>query len=153
MRKVSFKEVEDIADADKDLPEVDTLRIFRMNAKEWPFILGGGVASLVMGASMPVYAVLFGEVLGLLSEPVTSTLNLSLPYYPNLTSAAAIYKSLKRCFLSIFLPAINIYFESICKDNRFHTSLSVAYMYLVDFSFLCVLRLIFGNCLKNFNIV
>ena len=101
MRKVSFKEVEDIADADKDLPEVDTLRIFRMNAKEWPFILGGGVASLVMGASMPVYAVLFGEVLGLLSEPVTSTLNLSLPYYPNLTSAAAIYKSLKRCFLSI----------------------------------------------------
>ena len=71
MRKVSFKEVEDIAEADKDLPEVDTLRIFRMNAKEWPFILGGGVASLVMGASMPVYAVLFGEVLGLLSEPVS----------------------------------------------------------------------------------
>ena len=105
MRKVSFKEVEDIAEADKDLPEVDTLRIFRMNAKEWPFILGGGVASLVMGASMPVYAVLFGEVLGLLSEPVTSTLNLSLPYYPNLMSAAAIYESLKRCFLSIFFAS------------------------------------------------
>ena len=69
-RKVSFKEVEEIPE-DKDLPEVDTLRIFRMNAKEWPFILGGGVASLVMGASMPVYAVLFGEVLGLLSEPVS----------------------------------------------------------------------------------
>ena len=98
MRKVSFKEVEDIAEADKDLPEVDTLRIFRMNAKEWPFILGGGVASLVMGASMPVYAVLFGEVLGLLSEPVTSTLNQSLSYYPNLTSAA-ISQSLQTCFL------------------------------------------------------
>ena len=84
MRKVSFKEVEDIAEADKDLPEVDTLRIFRMNAKEWPFILGGGVASLVMGASMPVYAVLFGEVLGLLSEPASYTLNRSLSYYQKL---------------------------------------------------------------------
>ena len=42
-----------------------------MNGKKWPFILGGGIASLVMGASMPVYAVLFGEVLGLLSEPVS----------------------------------------------------------------------------------
>ena len=105
MRKVSFKEVEDIAEADKDLPEVDTLRIFRRNAKEWPFILGGGVASLVMGASMPVYAVLFGEVLGLLSEPVSYTLNRSLSYYQKLMSAA-MSKSLKRCFLSNFLPAI-----------------------------------------------
>ena len=42
-----------------------------MNGKEWPFILGGGIASLVMGVSMPVYAVLFGEVLGLLSELVS----------------------------------------------------------------------------------
>ena len=74
MRKVSFKEMElepPSFPEDKDLPEVDTFRIFRMNGKEWPFILGGGIASLVMGASMPVYAVLFGEVLGLLSEPVS----------------------------------------------------------------------------------
>jgi hypothetical protein len=47
---------------DEDLPEVDTLRILKTNGPEWPYILLGALASVVMGASMPVYAILFGEV-------------------------------------------------------------------------------------------
>ena len=55
---------------DDDLPKVSILRIMKTNAREWPYILMGGLASIVMGASMPVYAILFGEVLGVLSKPI-----------------------------------------------------------------------------------
>ena len=47
----------------EDLPRINTLRIFMTNAKEWHYILMGSLASIVMGASMPVYAFLFGEVI------------------------------------------------------------------------------------------
>ena len=56
------------------------MRIFRMNANEWPYILIGGLSSLVMGASMPVYAILFGEVLGLLSQPIDTARSESVFY-------------------------------------------------------------------------
>ena len=46
----------------EDLPKINTLRIFKTNGKEWHYILMGSLASVVMGASMPVYAFLFGEV-------------------------------------------------------------------------------------------
>ena len=46
----------------EDLPKINTFRIFSTNAKEWHYILFGSLASVVMGASMPVYAFLFGEV-------------------------------------------------------------------------------------------
>ena len=47
----------------EDLPKINTFRIFSTNSKEWHYILMGSLASVVMGASMPVYAFLFGEVL------------------------------------------------------------------------------------------
>ena len=40
----------------------------RVNSPEWPFVLVGVLASVVVGAWIPVYAVLFGEVLGSLSK-------------------------------------------------------------------------------------
>ena len=53
--------VEEILKAE-GLPKINTFRIFSTNAKEWHYILMGSLASVVMGASMPVYAFLFGEV-------------------------------------------------------------------------------------------
>ncbi len=47
---------------DEELPKVDGLRILKTNGPEWFYILLGAVASVIMGASMPVYAILFGEV-------------------------------------------------------------------------------------------
>ena len=38
-----------------------------MNLKEWPFILIGVVASIMMGTIGPIFALLFGDVLNLLS--------------------------------------------------------------------------------------
>ncbi len=53
---------------DDDLPKVSTLRIIKANAPEWFYIGLGGLASIIMGGSMPVYAFIFGEVLGVLSK-------------------------------------------------------------------------------------
>lgn len=66
--------------SDEDLPKVSMIRILKANSKEWPYMLIGLLASVIMGASMPVYAILFGEVLGVLSEdPVSARDNVS--YY------------------------------------------------------------------------
>ncbi len=55
---------------EEDLPKPNTRRLYAENAPEWKIMVGGIIASLVTGASMPVYAVLFGEVLGVLAKPV-----------------------------------------------------------------------------------
>ncbi|QQP35298.1 p-glycoprotein, partial [Caligus rogercresseyi] len=44
--------------------QIGFLSVLRENSNEWIYILVGCLASVVMGASMPVYAHLFGEVLG-----------------------------------------------------------------------------------------
>ncbi|XP_013110696.2 ATP-dependent translocase ABCB1 [Stomoxys calcitrans] len=40
--------------------------ILKMNAEEWPQILCGCICSVIMGAAMPLFAVLFGSILGVL---------------------------------------------------------------------------------------
>lgn len=55
---------EDEEEDDKDLPKIDNLRILKMNSPEWYYILVGAFASMANGAVMPVYAILFGDVLG-----------------------------------------------------------------------------------------
>lgn len=39
----------------------------KMNSSEWWQILIGCIASVVAGAAMPVFAVLFGEIIGVIS--------------------------------------------------------------------------------------
>ncbi len=55
---------------EEDLPKPDTRRVYAENAPEWKIMVGGLIASMVTGASMPAYAVLFGEIMGVLAEPV-----------------------------------------------------------------------------------
>eukprot|EP00095_Tigriopus_kingsejongensis_P007959 snap_masked-scaffold1653_size32093-processed-gene-0.0 protein:Tk07959 transcript:snap_masked-scaffold1653_size32093-processed-gene-0.0-mRNA-1 annotation:"P-glycoprotein" len=52
----------------EELPKISMMRILKENSSEWPYMLVGLLASIVMGASTPIYAILFGEVLGVLSE-------------------------------------------------------------------------------------
>ncbi|XP_076061207.1 ATP-dependent translocase ABCB1-like [Oratosquilla oratoria] len=52
---------------DEAFEEVPTFKILAANAKEWPQIVVGSFASAVQGCCMPLYAILFGEVLGTLS--------------------------------------------------------------------------------------
>ena len=61
---------------DEDLPKASILRIMKLNAPEWQIIVVGVIASAINGGSMPAYAILFGEVLGVRPETsFLSTLN------------------------------------------------------------------------------
>ena len=52
---------------DDALPKVNLSRLFYENRTEWPFIIVGIVASIFMGAIMPIFAILFGQILGVIS--------------------------------------------------------------------------------------
>ncbi|XP_037300517.1 multidrug resistance protein homolog 49 [Manduca sexta] len=46
-------------------PEVSTLALLRLNQPEWPLLLGGGIASFLVGATMPIFALLFSKLYGM----------------------------------------------------------------------------------------
>lgn len=52
---------------EEDKKKVSTLGLMKMNSKEWPYIVTGTLASCIVGASFPAFAVLFGEMYGILS--------------------------------------------------------------------------------------
>lgn len=56
---------EEITEEDKK--KVSMFGLMRMNSKEWPYIVLGTIASCIVGASFPAFAVLFGEMYGILS--------------------------------------------------------------------------------------
>ncbi|CAH2252712.1 jg10177 [Pararge aegeria aegeria] len=49
---------------------VTTWQLLKLNSKEWPLLAGGGVASLLIGATMPVFALLFSKLYGETEEEV-----------------------------------------------------------------------------------
>lgn len=53
--------------SEEDKKKVSTVKLMKMNSKEWPQIVSGSLASCIMGATFPVFAVLFGEMYGVLS--------------------------------------------------------------------------------------
>ncbi|XP_072948561.1 multidrug resistance protein homolog 49-like [Epargyreus clarus] len=58
---------------DQELQEeeesVSSWQLLKLNKEEWPLLLGGGCASLCIGATMPVFAVLFSKLYGMFSWP------------------------------------------------------------------------------------
>jgi hypothetical protein len=54
--------IEDIEE--QQPPPVSMMRILKKNMPEWPFILIGSLGSIVMGFAMPIFGVLFGDILG-----------------------------------------------------------------------------------------
>ncbi|XP_022900124.1 ATP-dependent translocase ABCB1 [Onthophagus taurus] len=57
-------------DDDSDVSNASLTSIMKMNSTEWPQILIGCITSVIMGCAMPVFAILFGEILGVLSNDV-----------------------------------------------------------------------------------
>lgn len=47
-----------------DKPPGIMMRILRLNSPEWAYILVGSVSAIVMGASFPAFAIIFGEFYG-----------------------------------------------------------------------------------------
>ncbi len=78
-RGISTMEEDDDEDGGKE-PKPDAWRVLKTNSPEWPYIAVGLVSSVIMGASMPIYAILFGEVMGILSDPIDSARDDSVLY-------------------------------------------------------------------------
>lgn len=63
----SNKSAEAVMDDKEDVYPVSVFRLVKLNSPEWPYILFGCGAAMVVGASFPLFAVLFGEMYGILS--------------------------------------------------------------------------------------
>ncbi|GAB1600864.1 multidrug resistance protein 1A-like [Argonauta hians] len=73
---VSVKDVkEETSEDDKDLPDPSTLRIFKMNLPEWPFIFIGCIAATINGGFMPAFALIFSEFIGAFGNPDDTDVN------------------------------------------------------------------------------
>lgn len=55
-----------------DTYPVSMMRIIRLNKDEWPYILLGCIGAVVMGASLPTFAIIFGEYF----EVIASNMNI-----------------------------------------------------------------------------
>lgn len=52
----------------EDTGDVSLMRIVEMSTPEWRYILVGSITSIIMGCAFPLFAVLFGDILGALSN-------------------------------------------------------------------------------------
>lgn len=65
---IEEEKVEEIEITDEDKKKVSLMYLLKLNAREWPYILTGIISSFVVGASFPIFAILFGEMYGILSD-------------------------------------------------------------------------------------
>ncbi|XP_039955040.1 ATP-dependent translocase ABCB1 isoform X1 [Bactrocera neohumeralis] len=63
---VEYK-IEEAALIEENLDDSALWPILKMNTPEWPQLLGGMVSSVIMGCAMPIFALLFGEILQILA--------------------------------------------------------------------------------------
>lgn len=65
---------EDICDerAD-DISKVNMMRLMKLNSPEWPYITAGCLAAIITGGSLPIFAILFGEIYGVFIKILYST--------------------------------------------------------------------------------
>ncbi|XP_058065127.1 multidrug resistance protein homolog 49 isoform X1 [Anopheles bellator] len=63
----SGKSEEKCEEEQEEVYPVSLMRLLKLNSPEWPYILFGCAAAIVVGASFPAFAVLFGEMYGILS--------------------------------------------------------------------------------------
>ncbi|KAK7508463.1 hypothetical protein BaRGS_00000029 [Batillaria attramentaria] len=54
---------------EEDLPDAPMTRLMRMNAPEWGYILLGCIAAIINGGVQPAFAVIFGKIIGVFSNP------------------------------------------------------------------------------------
>ncbi|XP_045770126.1 multidrug resistance protein homolog 49-like [Maniola jurtina] len=69
---------------------VSTWQLLKLNSEEWPFLAGGGAASLLIGATMPVFAYLFSKLYGMFSWPDHDEILRQSQIYAGLFACAAL---------------------------------------------------------------
>ncbi|XP_073965532.1 multidrug resistance protein homolog 49-like [Choristoneura fumiferana] len=68
---------------------VSSYELLKLNAPEWPLLLGGGLASLLVGATMPIFALLFSELYGMFAESDPNKILARSQVYAGLFAAVA----------------------------------------------------------------
>ncbi|XP_058800345.1 ATP-dependent translocase ABCB1-like [Phymastichus coffea] len=63
------QKTETIEKSRSDEPSVSTWRILQLNKQEWLFNVIACITSIVTGFSMPLFSILFGDIIGVLSRP------------------------------------------------------------------------------------
>lgn len=58
-----------LKDEDENLPKIQMWRIMKRNSPEYVYIFIGVIMSCAMGAVMPLFGIIFGDILGVLSYP------------------------------------------------------------------------------------
>lgn len=58
----SLKVIEEADELQRPVP-ISMWEALQLNSKEWPQILIGSISSLIMGSAMPIFAVLFGNII------------------------------------------------------------------------------------------
>ncbi|XP_047542452.1 multidrug resistance protein homolog 49-like [Vanessa atalanta] len=81
-------EQEEDAKDEKEI-NVSTWQLLKLNSKEWPLLAGGGLASLLIGATMPIFALLFSKLYGMFSWPDPDEILRQSQFYAGMFACAA----------------------------------------------------------------
>ncbi|XP_053322474.1 ATP-dependent translocase ABCB1 [Spea bombifrons] len=63
------KEEENDKNAVEDVPQVSFFKVLRLNKPEWPYFVVGVICSIINGATQPVFAIIFSEIIGIFGGP------------------------------------------------------------------------------------
>ncbi|KAJ0183043.1 hypothetical protein K1T71_001019 [Dendrolimus kikuchii] len=64
---LTYVEVEESSEEEAS-PPASTMALLKLNRREWPLLAWGGLASFLVGATMPIFAVLFSKLYGMFSS-------------------------------------------------------------------------------------
>ena len=81
-------------DVEEDLPKIQVTRLLKRNKAEMLYIIIGGLASVAMASLMPVFAILFGKILGVLGYLDINQAREESVYYALLFLGLGIFASL-----------------------------------------------------------
>jgi len=65
-------------DEEEEPPPISMFTILKKNMPEWPYILLGSIGSIVVGFAMPIFGVLFGDIIGVSKLREIQAANLSI---------------------------------------------------------------------------
>merc|ERR1712223_149875 len=85
---------EEKKDDDEDLPKIQVTRLLKRNKAELLYIIIGALASIAMASLMPVFAILFGKILGVLGYLDVDQARSESVYYAFLFLGLGIFASL-----------------------------------------------------------
>merc|ERR1712226_1247184 len=81
-------------DVEEDLPKIQVSRLLKRNKAEMLYIIIGALASIAMASLMPVFAILFGKILGVLGYVDIDKAREESVYYALLFPGLGIFASL-----------------------------------------------------------